>query len=79
MAPALADPAAGDGLDGDAAGRMRRAAVVVHPGKHHDLEGFRAAVVKAMADLGWAAPLWLETSPGDTGERLAGGGCAVRG
>jgi diacylglycerol kinase (ATP) len=53
-------------------GRMWRAAVVVHPGKPHDLEGFRAAVVKAMADLGWAAPLWLETSPGDTGERLAG-------
>ena len=71
-APALAGPAAGDGLDGDTAGRMRRAAVVVHPGKHHDLECFRAGVVKAMTDLGWAVPLWLEISPGDTGERLAG-------
>lgn len=50
---------------------MRRAAVIVHPGKHDDLEGFRAAVVTALADQGWAEPLWLETSPDDTGERLA--------
>jgi diacylglycerol kinase family enzyme len=50
---------------------MRRAAVVVHPGKHDDLEGFRAIVVKTMTGLGWAEPLWLETSPDDTGERLA--------
>jgi YegS/Rv2252/BmrU family lipid kinase len=71
-ARALADQAAEAGLDAEAAGRMRRAAVVVHPGKHHDLVGFRAVVVNAMADLGWAAPLWLETSPDDTGERLAG-------
>lgn len=50
---------------------MRRAAVIVHPGKHDDLEGFRAAVVTALADQGWAAPLWLETSPDDPGGRLA--------
>jgi diacylglycerol kinase family enzyme len=59
-------------LDGErAAGRVRRAAVVVHPGKHGDLEGFRGVVVKAMSDLGWAEPLWFETSPDDTGEGLA--------
>jgi hypothetical protein len=40
----------------------RRAAVVVHPAKHEDLDGFRAMVVKTMTDLGWAQPLWLETS-----------------
>jgi YegS/Rv2252/BmrU family lipid kinase len=50
---------------------VRRAAVVIHPGKHDDLDGFRAAVGKAMSDLGWAEPLWLETRPDDTGERLA--------
>lgn len=58
--------------DGDyAGGRVRRVAVVVHPGKHADLDGFRATVVKALADLGLAPPLWLETSPDDTGEGLA--------
>ena len=51
--------------------QVKRAAVIVHPGKHHDLEGFRAVVVKAMTGLGWAEPLWLETSPDDTGERQA--------
>jgi diacylglycerol kinase family enzyme len=50
---------------------VKRAAVIVHPRKHHDLEGFRAGVTKAMTGLGWAEPLWLETSPDDTGERLA--------
>jgi YegS/Rv2252/BmrU family lipid kinase len=50
---------------------VRRAAVVIHPGKHDDVDGFRAAVGKAMSDLGWAEPLWLETRPDDTGERLA--------
>ena len=50
---------------------MRRAAVVVHPGKHADLEGFRSTVVKAMTDLGWAEPLWLETSADEHGEQQA--------
>ena len=49
---------------------MKRAAVVVHPGKHDDLAGFRAVVSKAMADLGWAEPLWLETSLADPGRGL---------
>jgi len=50
---------------------VRRAAVVIHPGKHDDMDGFRAAVGQAMSDHGWAEPLWLETRPDDTGERLA--------
>jgi YegS/Rv2252/BmrU family lipid kinase len=50
---------------------VRRAAVVVHPGKHTDLERFRSTVNKVMAAHGWAAPVWLETRPDDTGERLA--------
>jgi diacylglycerol kinase family enzyme len=54
----------------DSVGAVKRAAVVVHPCKHADLEGFRAAVVNAMADRGWAEPLWLETSLDDTGEQL---------
>lgn len=56
-------------LDGEpAGGRAKRAAVVVHPGKHDDLDGFRSVVVKAMTELGWAEPIWLETSPDETGE-----------
>ena len=50
---------------------MKRAAVIVHPRKHHDLAGFRADVTATMTGQGWAEPLWLETSPDDTGERLA--------
>ena len=45
--------------------------MVIHPAKHDDIDGFRATVNKAMADRGWAEPLWLETRPDDTGERLA--------
>ncbi len=48
-----------------------RAAVIVHPGKHDDVAAFRAAVCASMSQLGWADPLWLETRPDDTGERLA--------
>ncbi len=44
--------------------------MVVHPGKV-DPRGFRSAVLGAMTARGWAEPLWLETSPGDTGERQA--------
>jgi YegS/Rv2252/BmrU family lipid kinase len=50
---------------------VKRAAVVVHPAKHEDLDGFRAIVVKTMTDLGWAEPLWLETSLQDPGGGLA--------
>jgi YegS/Rv2252/BmrU family lipid kinase len=74
--PAVRDETAAADLDDPgrkAAGaeRARRAAVVIHPGKHDDIDGFRATVRQAMADLGWAEPLWLETTPDDTGERLA--------
>ncbi len=54
-----------------APGPVLRAAVVIHPGKHDDLDGFRTVVRKAMTELGWDEPLWLETRPDDTGERLA--------
>jgi YegS/Rv2252/BmrU family lipid kinase len=54
-----------------APGPVKRAAVVIHPGKHDDLDGFRTVVRKAMTELGWDEPLWLETRPDDTGERLA--------
>jgi diacylglycerol kinase family enzyme len=50
---------------------VKRAAVVVHPGKHDDLQDFQSAVGKAMTNLGWAEPLWLETSLADHGEGLA--------
>jgi diacylglycerol kinase family enzyme len=43
----------------------------VHPGKHDDLDGFRDVVVKAMTELGWSEPLWLETTPEETGEGQA--------
>jgi hypothetical protein len=54
-----------------AAGLTIRAAVVIHAAKHDDMDGFRAVVHTAMAELGWAEPLWLETRPDDTGEWLA--------
>jgi diacylglycerol kinase (ATP) len=50
---------------------VKRAAVVIHPVKHDDMDAFRAAVRRAMTQHGWAEPLWLETRPDDTGERLA--------
>jgi len=50
---------------------VKRAAVIVHPRKHHDPAGFRVDLTKAMTGQGWAEPMWLETSPDDTGERLA--------
>lgn len=59
------------GRTGTVAESVRRAAVVMHPAKHDDIDGFRATVNNAMAVHGWAEPLWLETRPDDTGERLA--------
>jgi diacylglycerol kinase family enzyme len=49
---------------------VKRAAVVVHPGKV-DPRGFRTEVLGAMTARGWAEPLWFETTPDDTGERQA--------
>jgi YegS/Rv2252/BmrU family lipid kinase len=51
--------------------RVRRAAVIVHPGKHADPHGFRATVRKALDDHGWAECLWMETTPEISGKTLA--------
>jgi YegS/Rv2252/BmrU family lipid kinase len=48
-----------------------RAAVVVNPTKHADGARFRAEVTEAMAAQGWSDPLWLETTPDETGRGLA--------
>jgi YegS/Rv2252/BmrU family lipid kinase len=48
-----------------------RAAVVVNPTKHADGARFRAEVTEAMAAHGWGDPLWLETTPDETGRGLA--------
>lgn len=45
--------------------------MTIHPAKHDNMDYFQAAVRSAMMELGWAEPLWLETRPDDTGERLA--------
>jgi diacylglycerol kinase family enzyme len=43
------------------------AAVVVNPTKFADVAPLRAALERACADLGWAEPLWLETTADDPG------------
>jgi diacylglycerol kinase (ATP) len=48
-----------------------KAAVIVNPAKHENLATFRSLVAAAMARHGWAAPLWLETTPAETGRGLA--------
>jgi YegS/Rv2252/BmrU family lipid kinase len=48
-----------------------RAAVVVNPTKHADGARFRAEVTEAMTAHGWSDPLWLETTPDETGRGLA--------
>jgi diacylglycerol kinase (ATP) len=58
------------GQEHRAAHGMTRAAVIFHPLKHDDLDAFRAAVSQAMTDLGWAAPLWLETRADEPGGLL---------
>jgi YegS/Rv2252/BmrU family lipid kinase len=46
---------------------VKRAAVVANPTKHGYGDQFKATVSTAMADHGWAAPLWLETTRADPG------------
>jgi YegS/Rv2252/BmrU family lipid kinase len=48
-----------------------RAAVVVNPTKHADGAKFRAEVTETMTAHGWSDPLWLETTPDETGRGLA--------
>ena len=55
-----------------------RAAVVVNPTKHADGARFRAEVTGAMAATGWSDPLWLETTPDETGRGLAAAAVAER-
>lgn len=48
-----------------------KAAVIVNPTKHENVAAFRSLVSAAMARHGWAEPLWLETTPEETGRGLA--------
>lgn len=48
-----------------------KAAVIVNPTKHENLPAFRAMVSTAMARHDWTEPLWLETTPDETGRGLA--------
>jgi YegS/Rv2252/BmrU family lipid kinase len=48
---------------------VSRAAVVVNPAKIPD--SFRETVGAAMTEHGWSEPMWLETTPEDTGQGQA--------
>jgi YegS/Rv2252/BmrU family lipid kinase len=50
---------------------MSRAAVVANPARRSNRARLRTLVCAAMARHGWGEPLWLETSAGDPGERMA--------
>jgi diacylglycerol kinase family enzyme len=54
--------------EGPAPDRVRRAAVIVNPTKVTDTAVVRAHVAAVCAELGWAEPLYLETTPEDTGQ-----------
>jgi diacylglycerol kinase family enzyme len=47
--------------------RSPRSAVVVNPAKVDDLDRVRETVNHALAQAGWPAPQWLETTPEDPG------------
>ena len=49
----------------------RRAAVIVNPAKVPDADKFRRTVDAALAERGFADPLWLETTEDDAGETMA--------
>lgn len=57
-------------LAGPATIPPRVAAVIYHPLKVH-LKNLRASVGAAEAVAGWGTTLWFETSPEDSGERVA--------
>ena len=46
---------------------VNQAAVVINPTKVADLTAFKQSVRAAMAEHGWAEPLWLETTASDPG------------
>ncbi len=50
---------------------MKRATVVANAAKQGYGDRFKAAVSAAAADHGWAAPVWLETTPADPGTAQA--------
>jgi YegS/Rv2252/BmrU family lipid kinase len=50
---------------------VSRAAVVVNPVKLTDPDKFRQTVGAAMTEHGWDEPMWLQTTPADTGEGQA--------
>jgi diacylglycerol kinase family enzyme len=50
---------------------VKRAAVVANPAKFADIGPFRQWLCAAMAEHGWAEPLWLETTPGQPGQAQA--------
>lgn len=64
-ARASARPDTVTGMQSD--GGVRRAAVVVNPTKFSDVGRVRRQVARACRKHGWADPLWLETTPEDTG------------
>ena len=64
----VARPHRDDFRDGPAPVRVRRAAVIVNPTKVTDTAVVRAHVAAVCAELGWAEPLYLETTPEDTGQ-----------
>jgi YegS/Rv2252/BmrU family lipid kinase len=56
---------------------VKRAAVIVNPTKPGCDDEFKATISAAMADRGWAAPMWLETTPADPGAGQARQAVAV--
>ncbi|WP_432835944.1 diacylglycerol/lipid kinase family protein [Dactylosporangium sp. CA-092794] len=50
---------------------MTRSAVIVNPAKVLDLDGRRRELCDALAAAGWPEPLWLPTTPEDSGCGMA--------
>jgi diacylglycerol kinase family enzyme len=56
---------------------MSASAVLVNPARVANLAGVRRSILRALADEGWPEPVWLETSPEESGESLARQGVAA--
>lgn len=50
---------------------VKHAAVVANPAKFADIGPFRQWLCATLAEHGWDEPLWLETTPDETGEAQA--------